>query len=167
MLKSWRHLIRVFLFSFIFWFARVFIVFSLLYAFQFDVPFWGAIVVLVMLSIAIMIQISPGNVGTFQFACILALSLFGVRKDAALSFSLVLHAVEMITVLALGFYSSVHSAIGLKGYPDSDDEEDDSNQPEPVSSAATDEEPKPSATPTAREKTGDAQQLQLNRPPLS
>ncbi len=167
MLKSWRHLARVLLFSVIFWMARVFIVFSLLYAFQFDVPFWGAIVVLVMLSIAIMVQISPGNVGTFQFACILGLSLYGVKKEAALSFSLVLHALEMLTVLTLGFFSSVHAAIRLRELPAADEDDNDIDTSTVIAPDRA-SRPEAAATPEASspEEEGDAKYLQPDRPPL-
>lgn len=116
MLKSGRHLVLVIIFSLGSWLVHAMAVFSLIKAFGFDLPFWGALVILIVNTAAIMIQISPGNLGTFQFACILGLSFFGIPKNSALSFSLVLHAVEIIPIVLLGTYYSFSSQIRWKEY---------------------------------------------------
>jgi len=116
MLKSGRHLVLALVFSLASWLAHALAVFSLLYAFGFDLPFWGAIVILIINTAVIMVPISPGNLGTFQFACILGLKFFGVPKESALSFSLVLHLFETIPIVALGLYYMFSSRIQLKEY---------------------------------------------------
>lgn len=116
MLKSGRHLVLVIVLSLASWLVHAMAVFSLLNAFGFDLPFWGAVVILIVNTAAIMVQISPGNLGTFQFACILGLSFFGVAKDSALSFSLVLHAAEILPIAALGTLYLFSSQIRLKEY---------------------------------------------------
>lgn len=127
MLKSGRHLALVVVLSFVSWLVHAMAVFSLIKAFGFELPFWGALVILIVNTAAIMIQISPGNLGTFQFACILGLSFFGISKDSALSFSLVLHAVETLPIAVLGTYYSFSSQIRLKEYqtPESLREQED------------------------------------------
>jgi len=87
-----------------------------LHAFQFELPFWGALIILIVNTIVIMVPISPGNLGTFQVACIFGLSFFGIPKESALSFSLVLHAAETLPVLALGLYYSLSTHVRLKEY---------------------------------------------------
>jgi len=116
MLKSGRHLLLVVLLSLASWLAHAVAVFSLLYAFGFDLPLWGALVILIVNTAVIMIPISPGNLGTFQFACIFGLSFFGIPKESALSFSLVLHAVESLPIIALGLYYLFSSHVRLKEY---------------------------------------------------
>jgi len=116
MLQSGRHLLLVTALSLCSWLVHALAVFSLLKAFNFALPFWGALVILIINTVAIMIQISPGNLGTFQFACILGLSFFGISKNSALSFSLVLHASETIPIALLGTYYSFSSQIQLKKY---------------------------------------------------
>jgi len=116
MLKSGRRLLYVVFLSLASWLAHALAVFSLIYAFGFDLPFWGALVILIVNTAVIMIPISPGNLGTFQFACIFGLSFFGISKESALSFSLVLHAVESLPVIALGLYYSLSSHVRLKEY---------------------------------------------------
>jgi uncharacterized membrane protein YbhN (UPF0104 family) len=88
----------------------------LLYAFNFDLPFWGAMVILIINTVLIMIPLSPGNLGTFQFACILGLSFFGVHKAEALSFSLVLHVIEIVPVALLGMFYLIISHTKLEEY---------------------------------------------------
>jgi hypothetical protein len=41
-------------------------------------------------------------IGTYQYACILALALFGVDKPAALAYGLLLNAVQLLTLVAQG-----------------------------------------------------------------
>lgn len=127
MLKSGRHLILVIVLSLGSWLVHALAVFSLIKAFGFNLPFWGALVILIVNTAAIMVQVSPGNLGTFQFACILGLSFFGIPKDAALSFSLVLHAVEIVPIALLGTYYSFSSHIHWKEYqtPESLHEQED------------------------------------------
>ncbi|MFC1476176.1 lysylphosphatidylglycerol synthase transmembrane domain-containing protein, partial [Candidatus Zixiibacteriota bacterium] len=127
MLKSGRHLALVIVLSLASWLVHAIAVFSLLNAFGFELPFWGALVILIVNTAAIMIQISPGNLGTFQFACILGLSFFGIPKESALSFSLVLHVAETLPIALLGTYYSFSSHIRLKEYqtPESLREQED------------------------------------------
>jgi hypothetical protein len=44
----------------------------------------------------------PGMLGPYQYACVLALELFGVGQADALAYGLVLNAVQFLTLLAQG-----------------------------------------------------------------
>jgi len=116
MLRSGRALLWSVLLSLGSWLAHALAVFSLLYAFRFELPFWGALIILIVNTIVIMVPISPGNLGTFQFACIFGLSFFGIPKESALSFSLVLHLAETLPVVALGLYFSFSTHVRLREY---------------------------------------------------
>ncbi|MBI3872090.1 MAG: flippase-like domain-containing protein [candidate division Zixibacteria bacterium] len=116
MLRSTRHLLLVVLLSCVAWFSHALIVLFLLRAFALDVPFWGAVVILVVNTIVIMVPISPGNVGTFQLACVVGLKFFGVGRGEALSFSLLLHLVEVGPVLALGALAVFSQHVSLREY---------------------------------------------------
>ncbi len=120
MLRSGRHLVKVVLLSLASWLAHALAVFSLLFAFGFDLPFWGALVILIINTAVIMVPISPGNLGTFQFACIFGLSFFGIPKESALSFSLVLQVLENLPVVILGTYFLLTSHTNLKEYQTDD-----------------------------------------------
>ena len=87
-------------------------------------PFWGAIIVLIVNTLAIMIPVSPGNVGVFQIACVIGLGFFGIPKDDALAFSIVLHAVELAPVFILGAISSFSQHVHIREYTQADSLDD-------------------------------------------
>ncbi|HUU44254.1 MAG TPA: lysylphosphatidylglycerol synthase transmembrane domain-containing protein [Acidobacteriota bacterium] len=116
MLTSRRHLFLTVLLSVLSWLAHALIVLFLLRAFAIDIPFWGAIIILIVNTLAIMVPVSPGNVGTFQLACIVGLGFFGIPKDEALAFSILLHVVELGPVFVLGACSSFSAHVRLREY---------------------------------------------------
>jgi glycosyltransferase 2 family protein len=59
-------------------------------------------VVLFIVNIGLIIPIAPGNIGTFQFFGILALSLFSVPKPQALLFSIIFQVIQGIPVIIGG-----------------------------------------------------------------
>jgi len=116
MLKSTKHLLIVSLLSVASWIAHALIVLFLLRAFEFDIPFWGAMVILIVNTIVIMVPVSPGNIGTFQIACIVGLSFFGISKDQALGFSILLHIAEVGPVFVLGSIASFSTHVRIREY---------------------------------------------------
>jgi len=88
--------------SLLVWLPAGLVVHFLLLGFDIRLPIAAAFLVLVVLCTGLMIPAAPGFVGTFQFFCILGLSLFGVEKDVALSFSIVYHASQFIPVTVVG-----------------------------------------------------------------
>lgn len=116
MLKSTKHLTLVLLLSLASWVAHALIVLFLLRAFAFDIPFWGAMVILIVNTIVIMIPVSPGNIGTFQLACIVGLSFFGIAKDEALGFSILLHIAEIGPVFVLGTMASFSEHVKIREF---------------------------------------------------
>jgi uncharacterized protein (TIRG00374 family) len=68
----------------------------------------------VLVAIFIMIPAAPGFVGTFQAGCIVALSVFGVPKEEALSFSLLTHAIQFMSVNIIGAYCFLREGISFR-----------------------------------------------------
>lgn len=58
--------------------------------------------ILVFVSIFTMIPAAVGMLGTFQAGCIVALAVFGIPKDQALGFSIVVHSVQLVISVAVG-----------------------------------------------------------------
>jgi uncharacterized protein (TIRG00374 family) len=116
MLRSTRHLLMVVFLSVLTWLSHALLVLFLLRAFALDVPFWGAMVILIVNTIVIMVPVSPGNIGTFQLACVVGLAFFGVRKDEALGFSILLHVAEIGPVFILGSVASFSQHVRLREY---------------------------------------------------
>jgi uncharacterized protein (TIRG00374 family) len=67
-----------------------------------------------LVAVFIMIPAAPGFVGTFQAGCIVALGVFGVPKQEALSFSLLTHAVQFVSVNLIGAYYFVREGLSFR-----------------------------------------------------
>jgi uncharacterized protein (TIRG00374 family) len=77
-------------------------------------PLGVAVFTLTVANLGIMIPSSPGNVGTMQYFCILALSLFALPKDQSLVFSIALHTEMFIPVTILGIFFLSRMGLSLK-----------------------------------------------------
>ncbi|MDY6864031.1 MAG: lysylphosphatidylglycerol synthase transmembrane domain-containing protein [Thermodesulfobacteriota bacterium] len=104
-LKSINHLGIVFILSFIIWLFCILIIQVLFFSFSLHLPFYAAFVLLVFVSMGITLPSSPGFIGTFQYFCIITLTLFpDVSKEAALSYSILFHASQYVPVTLIGLY---------------------------------------------------------------
>jgi len=113
MLKSSRHLTAVSFLSMLSWAINGVIIYLMFLAFGFSMGPWAAYLLVVVNSLAVTIVVTPGNVGTFNLACILGLSLFGVDKTQALSFSILLYVVTFIPIMLTGFAFTLKEGISL------------------------------------------------------
>ena len=92
----------VFVVSVALWFLPILSSWIMTRAFQLEVPFNAALVVFIFIGFGTALPQAPGMVGTYQYACILALGLFGVPQPTALAYGLVLNAVQLSTLVAQG-----------------------------------------------------------------
>ena len=67
-----------------------------------DLPPVAALVVVAVVQLGTAIPSTPGKVGVFQYLSVLALGLFGVNGDVALSYGIVLHFVSYVPIMFLG-----------------------------------------------------------------
>ncbi|HET9598494.1 MAG TPA: lysylphosphatidylglycerol synthase transmembrane domain-containing protein, partial [Anaeromyxobacteraceae bacterium] len=84
------------------WAAEVLIAWLALRAFGLPPEVPVALLCVIATTLSSAISVSPGNVGTFQLACVLALGTVGVPREPALAFSLGYHAVHLVPVAVLG-----------------------------------------------------------------
>jgi len=77
---------------------------GLFWAFGLHLPPIAAGFLLVVLHIGALLPTTPGQIGVFHYLCLLALGVFGVERDVALTASVVLHLVVFGPMLALGAY---------------------------------------------------------------
>jgi hypothetical protein len=75
-----------------------------MHAFDFSVPFWVLMLMNGIVNLATTIPSSPGYVGTFDAPDIEILSIFGVPRSLAASYTLVLHAALWLPITLLGFW---------------------------------------------------------------
>ena len=95
-------LLAVFLVSLMLWFLPILSSYIMILAFDFPVPFSAALVVFIFVGFGTALPNLPGMIGPYQYACQLALGLFGVSEVDGLAYGLVLNAVQFLTLIAQG-----------------------------------------------------------------
>jgi uncharacterized protein (TIRG00374 family) len=75
-----------------------------------DVGFGAAVLVVVATNLVLVLPSSPAALGTFEAAVVLALAAYDVGREQALSFALVLHALNALPYVPLGYAAlALHS----------------------------------------------------------
>jgi hypothetical protein len=90
------------LWSLLAWTCSAFINYFVMLAFNPHLPFTAAVFVLCVTAMGMTVPSSPGYVGVFDYLTVLALSLFNVGKELALSYALVLHALLYVSMSVMG-----------------------------------------------------------------
>ena len=97
-----RLVLAVFLVSVAMWFLPILSSYVMMRAFDLQLPFSAAVVVFIFIGFGTALPNVPGMIGPYQYACILALDLFGVPKSEALAYGLVLNAVQFLSIVGQG-----------------------------------------------------------------
>ena len=100
--KTPKRLAAVACLSLLVWIPPALVVACLLSSFSINLPLSAALLILVVVCFGLMIPSAPGFIGTFQYFCVTALSLFGVDKDLSLAFSILYHLSQYVPVTILG-----------------------------------------------------------------
>lgn len=64
--------------------------------------------------IALMIPGAPGNVGSIQAAMVLGLGMFGIAREEAFAFSILLHVSSALTTISFGLFSLFTSHLSMR-----------------------------------------------------
>jgi len=83
-------------------------------AFGFRLPLEASYFLLVVVSISILVPSSPGFVGVYHAGTVFTLTQYGIGKEEALSFALVLHAAQYVPITLMGFYYLRKGHLSLK-----------------------------------------------------
>ena len=103
LLRSSQHMISSMLYSILSWIFHTLVIYFLLLAFSFELPFAAAAAIMIINTLAVMIPITPGNAGTFELAVSSSLAAFSVGKSDAVMFALALHMLDLLPIFILGF----------------------------------------------------------------
>jgi len=108
-LRSGRDVLMIFVTSLVIWLAETVKYWFVMYAFVgpgsgFPVPFYVLMLMNGVVNLATTIPSSPGYVGTFDLPGIEILSIFGVPRDVAAAYTLVLHAALFFPITILGAF---------------------------------------------------------------
>ncbi|MGA3299645.1 MAG: lysylphosphatidylglycerol synthase domain-containing protein, partial [Candidatus Acidiferrales bacterium] len=87
---------------------------AMMEAYGLRLPFLAAIVVLLVINLGVSLPNAPANVGSYQFFCVLGLSVFQVDKTTATSFSIFAFLALTIPFIFLGFLGLVRSGLSLR-----------------------------------------------------
>lgn len=115
-LPDGRLLATVFVVSLALWFLPILSSYVIIRAFAFDVPFSAALVVFIFIGFGTALPNAPGMIGTYQYACVLALGLFGVNQTDALAYGLVLNAVQLVTIVGQGLVALALAGVSLDDF---------------------------------------------------
>ena len=102
-ISSGKDLVWSVLWSVVLWATLVALYQIGLWAFGIQPSVWVGATVCVMIALAVAVPGAPGFVGTFQLGCVVALALFGYPEEFGAAYSIVLHALQVITVVICGF----------------------------------------------------------------
>lgn len=111
--RSIRRGVAIFGLSWLVWGAWFFCLYYGLTAFELDVPLWGMILLLAVLNLGGLIPSSPGYAGTYHLLAIFVLSNFGIRKEEALSFILVFHALWYVPQTFIGIIILIRKNLSI------------------------------------------------------
>ncbi|MGA2090082.1 MAG: lysylphosphatidylglycerol synthase transmembrane domain-containing protein [Endomicrobiales bacterium] len=90
--------------------------FLILSSLNIHVSFFQSFLILGITVMSVAIPASPGFVGTWEFFCALALSIFHVDRDRALSYAVVSHILAFLPIVVIGLFFMIKEFL-LKKFP--------------------------------------------------
>jgi uncharacterized protein (TIRG00374 family) len=112
-LPNGRLLAAVFIVSMAYWFLPILSSWVLIRGFGFDVPFNAALMVFIFIGFGTALPNPPAMIGIFQYACILALGIFGVSQGQAAAYGVMLNAIQVLTLIAQGLVALPFAGVSL------------------------------------------------------
>jgi len=101
------------LFSLLMPFCQVLALWALMQAYGLPLSFLAAVVVLLVINLGVSLPNAPANVGSYQFFCVLGLSVFQVEKSTAAGFSIFAFLALTIPLVFIGFGAFLRSGLSL------------------------------------------------------
>ena len=92
---------------------QVLAIWAIVHSYSLLLPFLASMVVLLVINIGVSLPNAPANVGSYQFFCVLGLSVFGVEKTTATGFSIFAFMALTLPILFLGFAAFLRSGLTL------------------------------------------------------
>lgn len=95
------------------WLLNTPFVMALLFALHIPVSYTAAVFVLCVTSLGMTVPSAPGYLGTFHYLVVVSLALFGVGREPAMSFAIVLHLCTFLPISLLGVMFMWHKNYSL------------------------------------------------------
>jgi uncharacterized protein (TIRG00374 family) len=110
-LRSFRNVMMIFFTSIIIWLLETVKYWFVMHAFDFQVSFFALMLMNGVVNLATTLPSAPGYVGTFDTPGIQVLQLYGIPKEIAAAYTLVLHAALWFPITALGAYYMIREGL--------------------------------------------------------
>jgi glycosyltransferase 2 family protein len=98
-LQDYKNNIRLGLLSVIVWSTAVLTNYLVMRALALDIPSIAALFLLIVLQAGISIPSVPGQIGVFEYLCVLALGVFAIDSTTALSYGVLLHMIVLLPII--------------------------------------------------------------------
>ncbi|MDI6780978.1 MAG: lysylphosphatidylglycerol synthase transmembrane domain-containing protein [bacterium] len=102
-LKNGWDVFLILFYSIVLWTISAISFYFMLSGCHLQLSFLAALFVLIVVAIGIAIPAAPGSVGTFQYFTMLGLAVFGIDKNIGLTFSIVLHIIQIAIPIFIGW----------------------------------------------------------------
>ena len=112
-LQSWKAVAGTVLLSLLTWSWGALANAVMMRAIGLDLPGYAPVFLLVLQGFGVLIP-TPGFVGPFQYAHVVALGVYGVPEAVAISLALLIHAGLFIAVLTPGFWYAAREHLGIR-----------------------------------------------------
>jgi uncharacterized membrane protein YbhN (UPF0104 family) len=106
------------------WLMQLLAVYAAMQAFDIDAPLPAAGLVLVLMNVATIVPLWPGNVGLVQAAVALPLRNYGVPYATGFAYGLALQAIEMACGVGLGLLALAREGISIAMLKRMEDDEE-------------------------------------------
>ncbi len=110
-LRLKNNLFKYIVYTFLIWLIETILIWSIAQSFSLPLQLHGALFVMLVIGIGSIVPSSPGNVGTFEFFAVSALTFLNITGAASLGFVIVLHAFTFMGALLIGFFCFMESSI--------------------------------------------------------
>jgi uncharacterized membrane protein YbhN (UPF0104 family) len=87
---------------------------AMLRAYNLQLSFLGAVVVVLVINLGISLPNAPANLGAYQLFCVLGLKIFGVDPAAAAGFSFFAFIALTLPLVVLGLIALIRSGLSLR-----------------------------------------------------
>jgi uncharacterized membrane protein YbhN (UPF0104 family) len=87
-----------------------------------DEGFEAALLVVIAVNLAMVLPSAPAGLGVFHAATVLTLSAFGVDRAEALSYAVVVHALNFLPLIVVGYAVLYHHTAAVRGSSGADTE---------------------------------------------
>jgi uncharacterized protein (TIRG00374 family) len=95
-------------------FCQVVGLWAMMQAYGLHLSFLAAVVVLFVINLGVSLPNAPANVGSYQFFCVVGLSIFHVEKSTATGFSIFAFLGLTLPISLLGFVALIRSGLSLR-----------------------------------------------------